>query len=173
MGGNTIVIVIWLAHTPITDCQISKSVKSVIKFSVYLDFLYSTLLGNLLWLCESVRESARKKRKRGKIQFWTSYYKFSNRPDYYRPTFFITITIIFHCCMGLGLQLGMAILPRPAWPVPPRFAPCGFFPPCKDGGAGMGWDFRPAPRGGAGMGLHFLDPPRPAPPHPRPVVLSY
>ena len=104
MGGNTIVIVIWLAHTPITGCQISESVKSVIKFSVYLDFLYSTLLGNLLWLCESVRESARKKRKRGKIQFWTSYYKFSNRPDYYRPTFFITITIIFHCCMGLGLQ---------------------------------------------------------------------
>ena len=69
-----------------------------------IDFLYSTLLWNLLWLCESVRESARKKRKRGKIQFWTSYYKFSNRPDYYRPTFFITITIIFHCCMGLGLQ---------------------------------------------------------------------
>ena len=104
MGGNTIVIVIWLAHTPITDCQISKSVKSIIKFSVYLDFLYSTLLWNLLWLCESVRESARKKRKRGKIQFWTSYYKFSNRPDYYRPTFFITITFIVHCCMGLGLQ---------------------------------------------------------------------
>ena len=69
-----------------------------------IDFLYSTLLWNLLWLCESVRESARKKRKRGKIQFWTSYYKFSNRPDYYRPTFFITITIIVHCCMGLGLQ---------------------------------------------------------------------
>ena len=85
-------------------CQISKSVKSVIKFTVYLDFLYSTLLWNLLWLCESVRESARKKRKRGKIQFWTSYYKFSNKPDYYKPTFFITITIIFHCCMGLGLQ---------------------------------------------------------------------
>ena len=60
-----------------------------------IDFLYSTLLWNLLWLCESVRESARKKRKRGKIQFWTSYYKFSNRPDYYRPTFFITITIYF------------------------------------------------------------------------------
>ena len=102
IDGNTIVIL--LAHTPITDCQIRKSVKSVIKFSVYLDFLYSTLLWNLLWLCESMRESARKKRKRGKIQFWTSYYKFSNRPDYYRPTFFITITIIFHCCMALGLQ---------------------------------------------------------------------
>ena len=90
--------------TPIIDCQINKNVKFVIKFSVYLDFLYSTLLWNLLWLFESMRESARKKRKRGKIQFWTSYYKFSNRPDYYRPTFFITITIIFHCCMGLGLQ---------------------------------------------------------------------
>ena len=60
----------------------------------------------------------------------------------------------------------MAILPRPAWPAPPRFAPCGFSPPRKGGGAGMGRDFRPAPRGGAGMGLHFLDPPRPAPPHP-------
>ena len=59
----------------------------------------------------------------------------------------------------------MAILPRPAWSAPPRFTPCGFFPPRKGGGVGMGWDFRPVPRGGAGMGLHFLDPPRP-------VVLS-
>ena len=53
----------------------------------------------------------------------------------------------------------MAIFPRPAWPAPPRFAPCGFSPPRKGGGVGMGQDFRPAPRGGAGMGLHFLDPP--------------
>ena len=63
-------------------------------------------------------------------------------------------------------HLGMAILPRPAWPAPPRFAPCGFSPPRKGDGAGMGQDFRPAPRGGAGMGLHFLDPLRPIPaPH--------
>ena len=71
IGGNTIVIL--LAHTPITDCQISKSVKSIIKFFVYLDFLYSTLLWNLLSLSERKWECARKKRKRGKIQFWTSY----------------------------------------------------------------------------------------------------
>ena len=62
----------------------------------------------------------------------------------------------------------MAILPRPAWLAPPRFAPCEFSPSRKGDGAGMGQDFRPAPRGEAGMGLHFLDPPRliPAPPHP-------
>ena len=66
-------------------------------------------------------------------------------------------------------DLGMAILPRPAWPAPPRFAPCGFSPPRKGGGAGMGQDFRPAPRGGAGMGLHFLDPPRPIPTPSRPI----
>ena len=101
INSNTIVIL--LAHTPITDCQISKSVKSIIKFSVYLDFLYSTLLWNLLSLSERKWECARKKRKRGKIQLWTSYYKFANGPDYYKPTFFITITIIFYCCMGLGL----------------------------------------------------------------------
>ena len=62
--------------------------------------------------------------------------------------------------------LGMAILPRPTWPALPRFAPCGFSPPRKGGGAGMGQDFRPAPWGGAKMGLHFLDLPRPAPPPP-------
>ena len=62
--------------------------------------------------------------------------------------------------------VGMAILPRPAWPAPPRFAPCGFSRPCKGDGARMGQDFRPAPRGGAGTDLHFLDPPRPIPaPH--------
>ena len=61
----------------------------------------------------------------------------------------------------------MAIFPRPTWPAPPRFALCGFSPPRKGGGAGMGQNFRPAPRGGAGMGLHFLDPPRPIPAPPR------
>ena len=59
----------------------------------------------------------------------------------------------------------MAILPRPAWPVPPRFAPCEFSPSRKGYGVGMEQDFRLAPRGGAGMSLHFLDPPRPTPPH--------
>ena len=66
-------------------------------------------------------------------------------------------------------RLGMAILPRLAWPAPPRFAPCGFSPPRKGDGAGMGQDFRPAPWGGVGMGLHFLDPLRPIPALPHPV----
>ena len=66
----------------------------------------------------------------------------------------------------IGVSIGMAILPRPAWPAPPRFAPCGFSPRLKGDGVGMGQDFRPAPRGGAGMDLHFLDPSRPIPaPH--------
>ena len=68
-----------------------------------------------------------------------------------------------------GPSLGMTIFPRPAWPAPPHFAPCGFSLSRKGGGARMGQDFRPAPWGGAGMGLHFLDPPRPASPHPRPA----
>ena len=62
------------------------------------------------------------------------------------------------------LLLGMTILPRLAWPAPPRFAPCGFSPPRKGDGVGMGQDFRPAPQGRAGMDLYFLDPPRPSPP---------
>ena len=40
--------------------------------------------------------------------------------------------------LGIGLWLGMTILSRPAWPAPPCFAPCGFSPPHKGGGAGMG-----------------------------------
>ena len=70
------------------------------------------------------------------------------------------------CAYVYRIQVGMAIFPRPAWPASPRFTPCGFSPPCKGGGAGMGQDFRPTPRGGARMGLHFLDPPCPAPPRP-------
>ena len=56
----------------------------------------------------------------------------------------------------------MVILPRLAKPAPSRFAPHGFFPPCKGGDVGMGQDFSPALGGGVGMGLDFLDPPRPA-----------
>ena len=59
---------------------------------------------------------------------------------------------------------------RPAYPVPPHFAPCELFLPHKSGGAGIGKDFNPVPRGGAGMGLNFLDPPRSAPPRPRPAL---
>ena len=79
--------------------------------------------------------------------------------------FFDTDLPIVIYSKGWESLLGMAILPRPAWPAPPRVAPCGFSPPCKGDGAGMGRDFRPAPRGGTGMGLHFLGPSRP-------VVLS-
>ena len=64
----------------------------------------------------------------------------------------------------------MAVLPCPTQPAP-RFAPGGFSPPRKDGGARMGQDFSPAPRDGAGMDLGFLDPPRPAPPRPSPAPL--
>ena len=60
-------------------------------------------------------------------------------------------------------EVGMAILPRPAWPALPRFALCGFSPSRKGDGVGMGQDFRPAPRGGVGMDLSFLDPARPIP----------
>ena len=63
------------------------------------------------------------------------------------------------------MQLGMTILP-PSHLTCPRFAPCGFSPPCKDGGAVMGRDFSLAPWGEVRMGLECLDPPRPALPFP-------
>ena len=63
------------------------------------------------------------------------------------------------------MQFGMTILP-PSHLNCPRFTPCGFPPPCKDGGAGMGQDFSLTPWGGVGMGLEFLDLPCPAPPFP-------
>ena len=56
----------------------------------------------------------------------------------------------------------MAILSNPAWPTPPRFTSCGFSPPHKSGGVGMGWAFSPVLRGGAEMSLDFLDPSRPS-----------
>ena len=68
IDGNTIVIL--LAHTPITDCQISKSVKSVIKFSVYLDFHYSTVK-SVVTLRES--ESVQERREREYLLKCTSF----------------------------------------------------------------------------------------------------
>ena len=65
--------------------------------------------------------------------------------------------------MLTGFELGMAIFPRPVWPAPPRFAPCGFSPSRKGGGAGMGRDFSLASQDGAVIGLDFLDPPLPIP----------
>ena len=72
-----------------------------------------------------------------------------------------TLTHVF-----LVIRDGNFAPPRPAWPALPRFAPCGFSPSRKGGGAGMGRDFRPVPWGGVGMGLHFLNPP-----HPRPALI--
>ena len=102
MGGNTIVIVIWLAHTNYRlpnqqKCEIFYQILCILRFFLFYSTVKSVVT---VWFYERVQE----RRERGKIQFWTSYYKFSNGPDYYKPTFLITITIIFHCCMGLGLQ---------------------------------------------------------------------
>ena len=55
----------------------------------------------------TVREKVRvckKEEKERQNSVLNFLYEFANGPDYYKPTFFITITIIFHCCMGLGLQ---------------------------------------------------------------------
>ena len=71
-------------------------------------------------------------------------------------------------CVLLGLDCAEPMI-RDGNFSPPRFAPSGFSPPRKGGGARMGQDFNPAPRGGVGMGLDFLDLPRPAPPRPCPA----
>ena len=46
---------------------------------------------------------------------------------------------------------------------PPRFISCGFFPPHKDGGVGMEWEFSPTSWGRVRIGLYFLNPLHPAP----------
>ena len=72
MGGNTIVIVIWLAHTPITGCQISESVKSIIKFSVYYRFslFYSTVKSVVtVWICERECKKEEKERQNSVLNF--------------------------------------------------------------------------------------------------------
>ena len=68
--------------------------------------------------------------------------------------------IALHLTLWYDVQfyIGMTILPHPALS---RFAPRRFFPPCKGGGAGMGWDFSSAPQGRTRIGLDFLDPTRP------------
>ena len=91
---------------PHTNYKLPNQQKCEICYQILYIFRFFSILLYCEICCDCVNlwESARKKRERGKIQFWTSYYKFSNGPDYYKSTFFITITIIFHCCMGLGLQ---------------------------------------------------------------------
>ena len=69
-------------------------------------------------------------------------------------------------------SLSLSPPPCPSWFVPPCFALRLFSPPCKGGGAAMGWDFSLASWGRAGMGLDFLNPPHLAsrcPSSPRPL----
>ena len=75
--------------------------------------------------------------------------------------------MLSHCVL-LGLDCAEPMI-RDGNFSPPRFAPSGFSPPRKGGGARMGQDFSPAPRGGVGMGLDFLDLPCPTPPRPCPA----
>lgn len=104
IGGN--IIVILLAHTPITDCQINKSVKSVIKFSVYLDFLYSILVYcEICYDCVRESESVQERREReAKFSFeLLIYYKFSQTdPIITGPRFCYHYTSLLH---GPGLAV--------------------------------------------------------------------
>ena len=95
MGGNTIVIVIWLAHTPITGCQISESVKSVIKFSVYYRFslFYSTVKSVVIvWICERVQE---RREREAKFSFELLIISSQTDPIITSPRFLLLLLLYF------------------------------------------------------------------------------
>ena len=95
MGGNTIVIVIWLAHTPITNCQISKNVKFVIKFSIYLDFFlfYSTVKSVVtVWICE---RECKKEEREAKFSFELLIISSQTDPIITGPRFLLLLLLYF------------------------------------------------------------------------------